>query len=393
MIALDRARRTLVLAVRGTASLSDAITDIALVPVDASRCVPDDVRATLDGPALAHSGILQAAEAILTHVDTLGLLDALLDGCHTRLCQHAASLDEAASAELAAQASGPLARVASARVSDPTALEAAAKAALPDTKGWRLVVTGHSLGAGTAALLALMLKPRVPGVRCWAFSPPGCTVSSALLAYTRSFIVSVAAGKDVVPRASAAALNRLVDEMIVSLGRCRHPKLKVLLGGWWRRKARPPPSALFHAYEDIPDEPREFIRKYFLLEDIKDRGIIPMFPPDKIVFLRPLKSRKATAARDAFTVKSWDAVWATAEELAAEGIIVGRSMVEHHLVEGTVLEAVAHSIIWHPDNPASPQERQAQRALARRLKKVADLVVETRPEDDKFISMEAGTRI
>lgn len=66
---------------------------------------------------------------------------------------------------------------------------------------------------------------------------------------------------------------------------------------------------------------------------------------------------------------------------------------EHHLIEGTVLEAVAHSIIWHPDNPSTPEERAAQRALARRLKKVADLVVETRPDSDKFVSMEAGTRI
>lgn len=31
---------------------------------------------------------------------------------------------------------------------------------------------GHSLGAGAAALLALMLKSPYPQVRCYAFSPP-----------------------------------------------------------------------------------------------------------------------------------------------------------------------------------------------------------------------------
>lgn len=42
-----------------------------------------------------------------------------------------------------------------------------------DCSGWRLVVTGHSLGAGAAALLALLLRPSYPNVQCWAFSPPG----------------------------------------------------------------------------------------------------------------------------------------------------------------------------------------------------------------------------
>ena len=58
-----------------------------------------------------------------------------------------------------------------------------------------------------------------------------------------------------------------------------------------------------------------------------------------------------------------------------------------------MLEAIAHAIIHHPDNPSTPAERAKQQALARRLKKVADLVVETRPESDTFASLEAGTRI
>lgn len=34
------------------------------------------------------------------------------------------------------------------------------------------MVVGHSLGAGAAALLALMLRSSYPQVRCYAFSPP-----------------------------------------------------------------------------------------------------------------------------------------------------------------------------------------------------------------------------
>ena len=40
-------------------------------------------------------------------------------------------------------------------------------------QGYRLVITGHSLGAGVASLLAVLLKPQYPHLICYAFSPPG----------------------------------------------------------------------------------------------------------------------------------------------------------------------------------------------------------------------------
>lgn len=45
-----------------------------------------------------------------------------------------------------------------------------------DCRGYRFVVTGHSLGAGTAALLAMLLRhePMLGDqVECLAYSPPG----------------------------------------------------------------------------------------------------------------------------------------------------------------------------------------------------------------------------
>jgi len=42
------------------------------------------------------------------------------------------------------------------------------------------VITGHSLGAGVAALLALELRPMYPHLICFAFAPPGELVRSVI---------------------------------------------------------------------------------------------------------------------------------------------------------------------------------------------------------------------
>ena len=40
-------------------------------------------------------------------------------------------------------------------------------------RNWSIVVTGHSLGAGAAALVALYIRSFYPNSRAWAFEPPG----------------------------------------------------------------------------------------------------------------------------------------------------------------------------------------------------------------------------
>ncbi|MEQ2216029.1 hypothetical protein XENOCAPTIV_009676, partial [Xenoophorus captivus] len=36
-----------------------------------------------------------------------------------------------------------------------------------------LVIVGHSLGAGTAAILSFLLRPQYPTLHCYSYSPPG----------------------------------------------------------------------------------------------------------------------------------------------------------------------------------------------------------------------------
>lgn len=43
-------------------------------------------------------------------------------------------------------------------------------------------LSGHSLGAGAAVVLAALLRPQYPALKCFAFSPPGglCSKDFAL---------------------------------------------------------------------------------------------------------------------------------------------------------------------------------------------------------------------
>lgn len=67
---------------------------------------------------------------------------------------------------------------------------------------WRLVLTGHSLGAGIAAFAAMYLHAALPetDVTAWCFSPPGWLMTPQLAAWCESFVTSVVINKDVVPR-------------------------------------------------------------------------------------------------------------------------------------------------------------------------------------------------
>ncbi|CAM6089926.1 unnamed protein product [Calypogeia fissa] len=94
---------------------------------------------------------------------------------------------------------------------------------LMSKNGYRLVLTGHSLGAGTAALLTMLLretnekgltvlgaKPNL--VTCWGFCCPPCVDKK--LAEEMFFVRCVVHQDDIVPRISPAALEDLRTEIL-----------------------------------------------------------------------------------------------------------------------------------------------------------------------------------
>ena len=74
--------------------------------------------------------------------------------------------------------------------------------------------SGHSLGAGVAALMTLRLKDRYPSAKCWAFCPPGGLMSANLSHAAQGFVNCVVVGKDIVPRLSVVNIGRLIDELV-----------------------------------------------------------------------------------------------------------------------------------------------------------------------------------
>ena len=67
---------------------------------------------------------------------------------------------------------------------------------MDEHKDYQLVITGHSLGAGVASVLAVLLKPKekYSNLVCYAFSPPGCVlryVCQTIFAYQ---IIDLAVG-------------------------------------------------------------------------------------------------------------------------------------------------------------------------------------------------------
>eukprot|EP00939_MAST-03C_sp_MAST-3C-sp1_P000611 g611.t1 len=80
---------------------------------------------------------------------------------------------------------------------------------------YRIRLVGHSLGGGTASLIATMLKQQLlpdADVRATSFASPAC-VSSELAKESSAYVTSVVNAYDCVPRMSVANGSRLLDEL------------------------------------------------------------------------------------------------------------------------------------------------------------------------------------
>ncbi|XP_058127729.1 diacylglycerol lipase-alpha [Anopheles ziemanni] len=96
------------------------------------------------------------------------------------------------------------------------------------TQNFGLILVGHSLGAGTAAILAILMKQEYEVLHCYSYSPPGGLLSMPAVEYSKSFITSVVVGKDVVPRIGLYQMEALRADLINAIQRSIDPKWKTI---------------------------------------------------------------------------------------------------------------------------------------------------------------------
>lgn len=173
LVALDHGQKSIVIAIRGTMSRADVVTDIYVRPVSLGRFgYPETFR--------VHQGMLLNALSVHDRLNELKLVSRLLSN-------H------------------------------------------PD---YKIVTTGTSLGSASATLLSLILRKQYNvDVRCFAFSPSGALMNLEASKYCEPFVTSVIYGDDFIARLAVKSIERLKYDIISILKECRTPKYQILLGG------------------------------------------------------------------------------------------------------------------------------------------------------------------
>lgn len=243
---VDKATQSLVLSFRGTFSMADALTDMHAMPYSIMKDARAEVEALRargvdfgsdDSELMAHSGMWLVALEVRRQILASGVLEAVGDcasapACAARGDGHQAEVavavhstpangaGEAAGSSLCPGLPGsgtgvPLAVGAPKDASHPLlAPPAAPRTCSAGTSGGlRLVLVGHSLGAGVASLVSLLLLPHHPSLRVYAFSPPGGLVTEPLAKAMEPWVTSLCVGADCVAHMSVSAIRNVYRDI------------------------------------------------------------------------------------------------------------------------------------------------------------------------------------
>eukprot|EP00941_MAST-03F_sp_MAST-3F-sp1_P002039 g2039.t1 len=222
-LAVDHKKKCVIVAIRGTLSLTDAMTDICYVhpqlkDVNADVYQPlDEIGKEFNFPGDgegAHAGMLQSALSIIDMLSESGVLHRIKvlkerkEEGHKRMDQH----------NRKSKLDGNNQSYRSKTLSLLPEFEWDSVQIKNDSvqNEYQLIVTGHSLGAGVAAFVALLLKHRYQSTRCIAFSMPAGVMTEKLSKWCESFISSVFVGVDIIARLSHFSLEKLRNEIVMA---------------------------------------------------------------------------------------------------------------------------------------------------------------------------------
>ncbi|NXX80141.1 DGLA lipase, partial [Urocolius indicus] len=187
------------------------------------------------------------------------------------------------------------------------------------TKHYGLIVVGHSLGAGTAAILSFLLRPQYPSLKCFAYSPPGGLLSEDAMEYSKEFVTAVVLGKDLVPRQLEGFRRQLLDV----LQRSNKPKWRIIVGA---TKCIPK--------SELPEEPEEnSVTSNRLWTHPSDLTIAlsastPLYPPGRIIHVvhnHPAEQCCCCEQED----PTYFAIWG--DNKAFNEVIISPAMLHEHL--------------------------------------------------------------
>ncbi|XP_043915436.1 diacylglycerol lipase-alpha isoform X1 [Protopterus annectens] len=268
-VAVDHDKKKVVISIRGTLSLKDALTDLT---GDAERLPVEGHHGTW----LGHKGMVRSAEYIKKKLEQ----DMILSQAFGR----------------------DLGR---------------------GTKHYGLIIVGHSLGAGTAAILSFMLRPQYPTLKCFAYSPPGGLLSEDAMEYSKEFVTSVVLGKDLVPRIGLSQLEGFRRQLLDVLQKSDKPKWRIIMGG-----TKCIPKSELHEDREV-----NYIHSNRLWTHPSDLTIAlsastPLYPPGRIIHVlhnHPVEQCCCCGQEE----PTYYAVWG--DNKAFSEVIISPAMLHEHM--------------------------------------------------------------
>jgi hypothetical protein len=87
---------------------------------------------------------------------------------------------------------------------------------------------GHSLGAGVAFLVSLLLRVRYPFLVCYGYGTPGSLCDASMCRESASWMTSVVLDDDLIARLGVGSLNHLRDQVLDCIVRSKVNKTYIM---------------------------------------------------------------------------------------------------------------------------------------------------------------------